>query len=87
MKIGFKESLPKPVGEETGKRRTVVTFSVLCALGLVALVVVIWFPERCQSVAAIVFLMAGGYGALAVEAYEGTLKIFPRKRSDAAKGD
>lgn len=88
MKTGFKERLKehisKPLDDATIKRRTVVTFSVLCALGLIALIVVTWFPERCQSVAAILLLMAGVYGALAIEAYEGTLKISPRKRSAKA---
>ena len=82
FKDALKESLSKPISEETKRRRTVVTFAVLSALGFLALVVVTWFPERSHALGALILLMAGGYLSLAVEAHEGTLKFFPRKRRE-----
>ncbi|WP_434716355.1 hypothetical protein [Paraburkholderia sp. A3RO-2L] len=69
------------------KTRTVVMLGCLSVLGLLALVVIVFYPQRVHAVAPIVFLMAGYLGAMAIGVHDGEIKIFPRRskqRSDAS---
>lgn len=62
------------------KTRTVVMLACLSALGLLALVVIEFFPRHVHAVAPIVFLMAGYLAVMAIGVHDGEIKIFPRQK-------